>query len=147
MTTQLSNDEKRIRLAESSGLKIVRKGDPIAPGVDCLVRCSKCGGAIFNAMFVRPQNPEFWMCSDHPLVMFTRAGYWDGEEVKSIPDYFTSLDACALLRRSLTDEEKVRYADSLSAILGDNSPWLFRLIDATPEQHCECYARVRNLWP
>lgn len=79
---------------------------------------------------------------------------WDRGEY--IPDFYHSLDACAMFRRTLTMEEKIAYARELSSVvLGYSTSFpthnlnyaeTFIIANADAPEHCQAYLRLKGKW-
>jgi len=68
---------------------------------------------------------------------------------REIPDYHSSLDACAEFRKSLTDDQKLLYTVHLSAAVGASDySWQqdWKIVDATAPNHCEAFLRLHGKW-
>lgn len=79
-------------------------------------------------------------------------GWVNGEEWV-IDDYFTSYDASAHIRAALTQDERINFILELETIVGAesdsegfSSDQIFKIVNATPDQQTEAFAKVRNLW-
>jgi hypothetical protein len=74
----------------------------------------------------------------------------------AVPDYFNDLNAIAAARKSLTPDQRERFAQMLA-----NQLWIscgnsksisltyhgvFQLIDATAAQHAEAFGKAMSLW-
>lgn len=112
--SNMSTDDMRVAMAEVDGHKIVRKGDKIEPGINCIVECRECG-CVFNAMFINPESEELWAQRDHYLESFSE-GILVDKEVRSIPDYLNSLDAVAPVEARLTDAEWRSFRENIEEL-------------------------------
>lgn len=76
-----------------------------------------------------------------------------------LPDWPNDLDACAEMRKALTDDERLDFASSLirakitvdedgkpvETDLFDEYGW-YGLLEATPRHQCETFLRLRGKW-
>ena len=66
-----------------------------------------------------------------------------------LPNFFSSLDACASFEKTLNRLDQLQYETMLKqAVQGvsDFPPIDFELITATAPQRCEAFLKVRGLW-
>lgn len=113
----MSTDELRVKVAELQGWKDIR--------VERIEWADLGGGGEYDGLV--------GMRSDRPFR-------------DELPNYPTSLDACATFERTLTDEQQDAYYISLVKITGrylsnpDRVGWL--VATATSEQRCRAYVKV-----
>jgi len=69
-----------------------------------------------------------------------------------LPDYFTCLNACAIMRSSIKSDRQRDFVDCLSRIVGIKAGWpkyadaAFELVDACSEEQAEAYGQAFKLW-
>lgn len=124
----MTQEEKRIKLAESAGWTIIN--DFIAPDLNGI------GKTIGNAKI-----PPGQLLSE--MDWFEQADLFNNE----LPDYFNDLNAVHELEEELDDSQKMLYVAKLSQILSPSKfPQSFRILHATAEQRCEALGLTLNLW-
>lgn len=146
MTTPLSNDEKRAKLAETCGMydrwTVMKRGYYYRPKANGYTSCISEAWILPEAEAKKHEYPH-----DDPVTIHRAP----------LPAFEISFDACALLHRSLSAVEREEFAQALFGIItGEDVPSESRLtisweecaalMDASPEQICNAYAKVKGLW-
>lgn len=76
-----------------------------------------------------------------------------GENMRLIPhpacDYYGSLDHCAAMRATLTEEESIEYVERLDKATRASTLWprwreTMQLLNASAPYHCEAFLRVKG---
>lgn len=107
--------------------------------------------AIAEACGIRWKE-EFVYGEDVSSEKWFRITFPDGRECCSIsvsiklPDYPNDLNACAEMRKCVPEGKRAEYALTLGEICGKSGDMGWGEADAKPEQHCETFLRVMNLW-
>lgn len=84
------------------------------------------------------------------------ASAWNKSAIGKAPDFYHSLDACAMFRKSLTLVEKEEFARNLSSVvLGYSTSFpthnldymeVFILVNSDAKDQCQAYLRLKNKW-
>lgn len=132
MNTTLTREEKRRKIAEARGWTF--PNDDQGKEMD-----------LFQKGPAPKLEPRLTMWGTPPKEWGWAAVNYD------VPDYFGDLNACAEMRKALTNgDQKTQYVEKLCEVCGvgfiDDYHFLVDLVDATPEQHCEAFAMTLGLW-
>lgn len=125
----MTQDEKRIKIAEACGAKIITREFYMADGIR------------FGKKWARNGN-EKTPCA-YPGGGFFGYGWNEDACLSQLPDYFNDLNAMHEAEKFISDTERVRYGRWLHDICATSNTWP---ISAEPHQRAEAFGLTLNLW-
>lgn len=127
----MTNDEKRIKIAEAWGWKRCCYPEFVGRGEK----------RHRHAMFSCNSNPLFWM---HRPGWKGPKDYGPDSNPTEPPDYFNDLNACAEMEKALTDQQWGVYVNYLT----QNAKCDYRrqCAQATASQRAEAFGKTLGLW-